>query len=543
MAYSNGRSDGRNWRNVNDDELDEDYDVAADDAGAAEPMGRNIGRGVSTVSSEDVRDGEFRVLREDTGYAPRSSAAPRPAPATPRRQAGSRPPYTDDYDEGGYGSDINSAYGVGPTRGGLAGRGGRPLVTVPRSIPWMSIGCFGVLIALAIALLVVVGSFGGALGGIGGFFGGIFGGGNKTLTVDTNSTAVVQQMRALNRLESADFTIEKVIAAYQKSDFLDSLYGGKVLFVAHADVVAGVDMSKMNESDITVTLSTSKTLQATIKLPPAEIFNTTLDEKKSYIYSAETNSIFGTLDPKIFDMVRSTAQDEITKAAQEQGILDQANRNARDAIELLLRRLGYTSVTFKLPFLPLPLRERVGVRGRGELSFAPNFYAIYLAATAPSRYTSYMSKVEQITTQGGGLSRREFITRSARVGLAASTLVVAANVLAACGDTKPPRYVAIGNLESFPAGKVVSVDTTDANGQKATIFVERRAGQADPLVLSDVCTHNGCHVLWVESQGVFGCPCHGGQYNMDGTVKSGPPPAPLAHLQVKVESSVLSVLI
>ncbi len=342
MAYSKGRSDSRNWRNVSDDDIDENYDGANDDISDAEPAARNTGRGMSTVTGDDVRDGEFRVLREDTGYTPRSSAAPRPAPA-PRRAA-NRPAYADDYDDG---DDINGAYGVGPTRGGF-GVANRPLVRVPRSVPWLSIGCFGVLIALAIALLVVVGSFGGALGGVGNFFGGLFGGGTKTITVDTSSTAVVQQMKALNRLETADFTIEKVIAAYQHSSFLDGIYGGQVLFVAHADVVAGVDMSHMSESDITVTLSTSNTLQATVHLPPAQIFNTTLDEKKSYVYSATTNSIFGSLDPSIFDQVRAAAQDEITKAATEQGILDQANKNARDNIELLLRRLGYTNVTFKL---------------------------------------------------------------------------------------------------------------------------------------------------------------------------------------------------
>ncbi len=340
MTSARGMSDRRDWRNVSGDEVDEDYDVA-DDA-EEEQTARSSGRSVATQPSEDVRDGEFRVLHEERGYEPRSSVASRPAPA-PSRTA-SRPRYADDYDDG---SDINSSYGVGPTRGGF-GVANRPLVRVPRSVPWLSIGCFGVLIAAAIALLVVVGSFGGALGGVGGFFGGLFN--HKTsITVDTSSTAVVQQMKSLNRLESADFTIEKVISAYQHSDFLDGLYGGKVLFVAHADVVAGVDMSQMSEGDITVTLSTSNTLQATVHLPPAQIFNTTLDEKKSYIYSADANSIFGSLDPKIFDIVRSTAQDEITKAATEQGILDQANKNARNAIELLLRRLGYTNVTFRLP--------------------------------------------------------------------------------------------------------------------------------------------------------------------------------------------------
>lgn len=356
MAYAHGMSNGRNWRNVGDDEIDANYDAPASDDNEdadEQPLPRyNLGRSVATPTrGDDVRDGEFRVLREDTGYAPRT--ATRTAAAPRRTRPGPRPAYEEDYDSG---SDINSAYGGRPTRGGAAGLSiNRPLVTVPRSIPWLSIGCFGVLIAFAIVLLVAVGSIGGGISGIGSFFGGLFGGGKTTITVDRSSTAVVQQMQAMNKLETAKYTIEKVETAYQSSDFLNSLYGGKVLFVAHADVVAGVDMSKMTDSDITVTQSISNTPQVTVHLPQAEIFSTTLDETKSYIYSADSNSIFGHLNPQIFDYVRSAAQQDIQQAAVEQGILTDANKNARDAIELMLRRLGFTDVNFKLRS-PLPCR-------------------------------------------------------------------------------------------------------------------------------------------------------------------------------------------
>ncbi len=153
-----------------------------------------------------------------------------------------------------------------------------------------------------------------------------------------------------------------------------------------------------------------------------------------------------------------------------------------------------------------------------------------------------MSKINVITTEGSNLSRREFITRSARVGLAAGTLVIAANVLAACGGSNPPRYVQVGNLAEFPAGAVVTRTVTDANGNNATIFVENITGQA-PLILSAICSHQGCTVQWVQSENLFGCPCHGGQYNKDGTVKAGPPPAPLQTLTAKLDNGVLSVLV
>lgn len=338
---------GRNWRNVVEDEDDDllpnDYDVADDDENEDDELTRPASR----RSESDVREGEYRILREDTAQ-PRRSTAMRTAAAPSRQRTANIPSTSYDYDANEYptnGSALNAAYAAPPTRGGMSGGGA--VIRVPRSVPWLSIGCFGILAAIAIFLVVLAISLGGAVGGIGGFFGGLFGGGKTTYQIDTSSTAVVQQMQGLNRMETAQYTIEKVIAAYQKSDFLDQLYGGKVLFIANAKVTAGIDMSKLQEGDIKLTSSVTGTREVSVQLPKAEIFATTLDESKSYIYSADSNSIFGRLDPKIFDLVRATAQDEIGKAAQEQGILEMADKNARMNTELFLRRLGFTNVTFK----------------------------------------------------------------------------------------------------------------------------------------------------------------------------------------------------
>lgn len=58
--------------------------------------------------------------------------------------------------------------------------------------------------------------------------------------------------------------------------------------------------------------------------------------------------------------------------------------------------------------------------------------------------------------------------------------------------------------------------------------------QGEQLVAFDsTCSHNGCSVNWVQGQNLFECPCHGGKYNSDGTVKSGPPPLPLKKYELK----------
>jgi thiosulfate dehydrogenase [quinone] large subunit len=57
---------------------------------------------------------------------------------------------------------------------------------------------------------------------------------------------------------------------------------------------------------------------------------------------------------------------------------------------------------------------------------------------------------------------------------------------------------------------------------------------------SAVCTHAGCTVNFSSSELV--CPCHNGYFSaVDGSVLSGPPPAPLAEYDVKVSSGNLYV--
>lgn len=55
------------------------------------------------------------------------------------------------------------------------------------------------------------------------------------------------------------------------------------------------------------------------------------------------------------------------------------------------------------------------------------------------------------------------------------------------------------------------------------------------FALSPVCTHLGCMVVWNRHRQRFLCPCHGGQYSIEGAVIEGPPPAPLNRLPLKVE--------
>lgn len=54
------------------------------------------------------------------------------------------------------------------------------------------------------------------------------------------------------------------------------------------------------------------------------------------------------------------------------------------------------------------------------------------------------------------------------------------------------------------------------------------------LALYKVCTHLGCLVPWVPSANRFICPCHGSQFQRDGTYISGPAPRALDRFVIRL---------
>jgi Rieske Fe-S protein len=79
------------------------------------------------------------------------------------------------------------------------------------------------------------------------------------------------------------------------------------------------------------------------------------------------------------------------------------------------------------------------------------------------------------------------------------------------------------------------------NQEEISFYVLTENGR-EFIAMSNVCTHLGCRVRWIDDQAEFFCPCHNAVFAKDGTVVSGPPPAPLKRFEVKVEEDQLYVL-
>src|SRR3982751_1197740 len=57
-----------------------------------------------------------------------------------------------------------------------------------------------------------------------------------------------------------------------------------------------------------------------------------------------------------------------------------------------------------------------------------------------------------------------------------------------------------------------------------------------------VCTHEGCPLGWNAQPHLIRCPGHGGAYDTNGHVVSGPPPAPLTELRTAVDHGQIYIV-
>ncbi|HEC23474.1 MAG TPA: DUF4230 domain-containing protein [Chloroflexi bacterium] len=173
---------------------------------------------------------------------------------------------------------------------------------------------------------------------------------HPTPTLIADPVTIIRQVRSLSRLETASFTIEKVITAESGEGPFGFLFRDRLLLVAQGQVIAGVDLSRMGEEDIQVVGTT-----VFVTLPAAEIFVATLNNDNTYVYDRQTALLGQQVD--LETLARQEAEREILQAALEGGILEMARDNAEQYIGSLIRALGFEEVVF-VTATPAPDQDR-----------------------------------------------------------------------------------------------------------------------------------------------------------------------------------------
>jgi hypothetical protein len=156
---------------------------------------------------------------------------------------------------------------------------------------------------------------------------------------------VIQQIRGASELTTSIFVMETVVPTRQNL-LLGSMTVGttKLLYIAHGEVRAGVDLSAIGQKDVTFTQDS-----ITIELPPPKILDRKIDVNRSSVYEYDRG--FLGLGPDVGPNLQTLAQQEtlrrIEKAACDNGILLAANQRAELVVSQLVKLTGYAKVTVK----------------------------------------------------------------------------------------------------------------------------------------------------------------------------------------------------
>ena len=161
----------------------------------------------------------------------------------------------------------------------------------------------------------------------------------RSTTIDISSPSVVEKIRQLSRLETVEYSLDKVVEGERQSAYLpDFLVGDKMILVAHGEVIAGMDLGQLKPGDVSVNGDAVH-----IRLPMAQVLTTRIDNGRTKVFSRSTGLLVNA-DINLESQVRQAAEQQIGQAALDDGILDKARQNARTAVTALLYGLGFHTV-------------------------------------------------------------------------------------------------------------------------------------------------------------------------------------------------------
>lgn len=157
-------------------------------------------------------------------------------------------------------------------------------------------------------------------------------------------TAVIKEIRSLNRWETASYTVEQIIDTGNTGNaFTQFLFGDKILLVAHGTVTGGFDLANLSDKDVHID---GKSI--TLSLPAPQILTSSLDESETRVYDRQ-KGILVHADNNLESQARIDAVTKIRAAACSGGVLTITSDNAKKQLTSMLQALGFTNITLTVP--------------------------------------------------------------------------------------------------------------------------------------------------------------------------------------------------
>jgi menaquinol-cytochrome c reductase iron-sulfur subunit len=149
------------------------------------------------------------------------------------------------------------------------------------------------------------------------------------------------------------------------------------------------------------------------------------------------------------------------------------------------------------------------------------------------------------------MGRRNFLVRAivaiqATIG-AIVAFIIGSTTLAPSFSGRDEAWLRAIALDGLPENQPVPVTLRVTRSDGYSQVVDRtvvylvRTGDQNVRALQSTCTHLGCRTSYDRKTKLILCPCHGGVFDVEGHVVSGPPPAPLPTLSTRIEDGQVLV--
>ncbi len=162
---------------------------------------------------------------------------------------------------------------------------------------------------------------------------------NGGTVINVSQPTVVRQIQQLQRLETVNYTMDKIISGERDNPYLPKfLIGDRLLLVVHGEVIGGIDLGKIQPGDVSVSGRT-----ISLRIPATEVFSTRIDNAKTRVYSRDTG-LFSSPDPNLESEVREEAERQLRQAALQDGVLKTAEQNAYNTLSSMLKGFGFDQV-------------------------------------------------------------------------------------------------------------------------------------------------------------------------------------------------------
>jgi hypothetical protein len=153
---------------------------------------------------------------------------------------------------------------------------------------------------------------------------------------------VVTQVREMSRLETAAMHIVNISTITQSYRFVPkSLGNDELTLYAEGDVIAGIDLSRVQQSDVWREPNGALVM----RLPDPQVLITRVDNAKTRVLHRNTGLLRGA-DSGLESRVRLFAEGAIRGDAMRKGILDLAAQNGETKLAAFLHTLGFRRVKF-----------------------------------------------------------------------------------------------------------------------------------------------------------------------------------------------------